>query len=158
MVLLTGGVSAGDYDRTPAAMEQAGAALLVRGVALKPGMACAYGLASGKLVCGLSGNPAAALANYFAVVRPVVHRLAGRCDCLSEPVTMTLTGGFAKKSKTTRLLWGKLALVDGSVKMHLSAGQGNAVISSVIGCNAAAIVPAGSGPLPAGAALKGFLL
>lgn len=158
MVLLTGGVSAGDHDRTPAAMEQAGAALLARGVALKPGMACAYGLASGKLVCGLSGNPAAALANYFAVVRPAVHRLAGRCDCLPEPVTMTLAGGFAKKSKTARLLWGRLALEDGAVKIHLSAGQGNAVISGVIGCNAAAIVPANSGPLPAGTILKGFLL
>lgn len=158
MVLLTGGVSAGDYDRTPAAMEQAGVDLLVRGVACKPGMACAYGIAASKLVCGLSGNPAAALANYFAVVRPAVRRLAGRRDCLPKPVSVTLAGGFPKKSKTVRLLWGRLALDGGLIKMHLSAGQGNAVISGAIGCDIMAVVPADSGPLSAGAALEGFLL
>ena len=63
VILLTGGVSVGDYDLTPAAIEQAGCEMLIRGASLKPGMACAIGMKDGKLVCGLSGNPASALTN-----------------------------------------------------------------------------------------------
>ena len=43
-VLLSGGVSVGDFDCTPAAMEAAGVTMLARGAALKPGMAGAYGI------------------------------------------------------------------------------------------------------------------
>ena len=43
-VLLSGGVSVGDFDCTPTAMEAAGVTMLARGAALKPGMAGAYGI------------------------------------------------------------------------------------------------------------------
>lgn len=43
-VVLSGGVSVGDFDCTPAAMEEAGVTMLARGAALKPGMAGAYGI------------------------------------------------------------------------------------------------------------------
>ena len=42
-VLITGGAAVGDYDLTPAAMEEIGAEILFRNVKLKPGKACAYG-------------------------------------------------------------------------------------------------------------------
>ena len=42
--------------------------------------------------------------------------------------------------------------------MALSREQGNAVLSSAVGCDAMAVVPAGSGPLEAGTKLKGFML
>ena len=57
-----------------------------------------------------------------------------------------------------RLLRGKLDLSDGTVRMRLQPEQGNVVLSSAIGCDAMAIVPEGSGPVPAGTKLKGFLL
>ena len=49
-------------------------------------------------------------------------------------------------------------LSDGEVCMSLGKEQGNGVLSSTMGCDAMAIVPAGSGPLPAGIKLKGFML
>jgi molybdopterin molybdotransferase len=54
----TGGVSVGDYDLTPAAMEMIGAEILFRGVNMKLGMACVYAHQNGKLICGLSGGVA----------------------------------------------------------------------------------------------------
>ena len=44
MIILTGGVSVGDYDLTPEAMQGAGCEILAKGVNLKPGMACCYGI------------------------------------------------------------------------------------------------------------------
>ena len=157
-VVLTGGVSVGDFDFTPAAMEACGVKVLFRGVDIKPGMACCYGSADGTLICGLSGNPASSLTNYFVVALPALKKLCGRARCLPEEVTVTLLDGFGKKSPTTRLLRGSLDLSDGEVRMALSPEQGNVVLSSTMGANVMAIVPAGSGPVAAGAKLRGFIL
>lgn len=157
-IVSTGGVSVGDYDLTPGAMELAGAELLFRGVDMKPGMACAYGVWKGKLVCGLSGNPASALTNFYAVALPALRKLAGRREYLPREISVTLACGFGKKSPKTRFLRGRLELADGTVRMALPKDQGNVVLSSTIGCDVMAVVPAGSGPVEAGTVLKGFLL
>lgn len=156
MVLLTGGVSVGDYDLTPAAMEMAGIEILYRGVDLKPGMACACGVKDGKLVYGLSGNPASALTNFYAVIAPAIRKLCGFREYLPKEFDVILLDDFKKKSRATRVLRGMLELSDATVGIRLPKGQGNVVLSSSIGCNLMAVIPAGSGPQPAGTVLKGF--
>ena len=148
-VILTGGVSVGDWDVTPEAMTQAGAALLVRGVAMKPGMACAYGMAGSKPVIGLSGNPASAVTNFCACVLPAVRRLCGRAEALPRPVAAALIRGFRKKSLSDRFLRGRLILADGAVRFDASPDQGNVILSAAIGCDAFLLIPAGSGPVEA---------
>ena len=157
-VVLTGGVSVGDYDLTPAAMEAAGAEILFSGVAIKPGMACAYGVRNGKLICALSGNPASSLTNFYAIALPAMRKLCGRKDYIPREITVTLADGFRKKSHVTRLLRGKLDLSEGNAVMHLPKDQGNVVLSSTIGCDVMAVIPAGSDPIPSGGKLKGFLI
>ena len=157
-LVVTGGVSVGDYDLTPAAMELARAEILFRGTDFKPGMACAYAARDGKLLCGLSGNPAAALTNFYAIAAPALRKLCGRRDFLPEELTFALKAPFPKKSPMTRLLRGRLCLSGGRVEIELSANQANGSLSSAVGWNAIAVIPAGTGPLEAGTELKGFLL
>ena len=157
-VILTGGVSVGDWDVTPEAMERAGAELLLSGVDMKPGMACAYGIADGKLVLALSGNPASSLTNFCACALPALRRLCGRGEALPQPICASLLRPFKKKSPSTRFLRGRLALDSGRVCFDASSDQGNVVLSSTIGCNAFLLIPAGSGPVDAGTELKGFVL
>lgn len=157
-LITTGGVSAGDYDVTSDAMEMAGVDLLFRGVDMKPGMACAYGVKERKPVCGLSGNPASALTNFYAVAAPALRKLGGASSCLPQTFPVALCSGFKKKSPKTRFLRGKLILHDEKAQMQLPQEQGNVVLSSAIGCNMMAVVPAGSGALETGTVLKGFLI
>lgn len=157
-LILTGGVSVGDYDLTPEAMEKSGCEMLFLGVEMKPGMGCAYGVKDGVLVCGLSGNPASALTNFYAVALPAIRKLTGLSEYIPDEITVTLKNGFKKKSPSARYLRGKLDLSSGKVLMELPSDQGNVVLSSVIGCNVIALVPAGSGPLEAGTELKGFVV
>ena len=56
------------------------------------------------------------------------------------------------------MLYRKLVLKDGIVYMDLLKRQGNVIVSSTIGSNLIAIIPAGSDALPKGARLKGFLI
>ena len=159
MIVLTGGVSAGDYDLTPKAMEAAGCRLLARGVLIKPGMACCYGVLNEKLVCALSGNPASSLTNYYALVRPSVRKLAGLSKYCPQEFTVTLADDFKKKSKVPRILKGRLEFTeDAGALMRIPQDQGNVMISSSKGCDIMAEVPAGAGSLVAGTKLKGFLI
>ena len=157
-LITSGGVSVGDYDLTPAAMEAVGAEILFRGVDMKPGMACAYGLRGGKLLCGLSGNPASSVTNFFAVALPAFRRLCGLRDYETHEFPVTLAERFGKRSPSNRLLRGFADLSDGTLRLRLSAGQGNVMISGLIGCDLAAMIPAGSGPIEAGTVLSGFFL
>lgn len=157
-VITTGGVSVGDYDVTPAAMQAAGAQLLIRGVAIKPGMACAYAQKDGKLLCGLSGNPASALTNFYAVALPAVKKLAGQKDHIPQEIQVRLSQGFSKSSTVTRFLRGKTEIKNGTVCIALPHSQGNAVLSSAAEWNIMAVVPPNCGPLAADTVLKGFLL
>lgn len=158
LVISTGGVSVGDYDFTPDAMIRTGAELLIRTLFLKPGGASAYGLRDRKLLCGLSGNPASALTNFYAVVLPLLRKLRGLAEPHLTEIPVVLAEDFPKRSPKTRLIRGVLDMTDGTAKMHVSKGQGNGVLHSLIGCDLLAEIPAGSPKLPAGTRLTAYLI
>ena len=158
VMITTGGVSVGDFDFIPVVLEKIGADILFRGVDMKPGMACAYATYQNKLICGLSGNPASSLTNFYAVAYPAFKKISGISKYEIEEITITLLNDFKKKSLKTRFLRGKMKIVDGMIGMELPKDQGNVVLSSTIGCNMIAIVPAGTQGLKQGTKLKGFTL
>lgn len=157
-VVITGGVSVGDYDLTPNAMEVSGAKILFRGVDMKPGMACAYGVWNGKPICALSGNPASALTNFYVIAMPVLKMLAGCSMYFPQEISVVLASGFEKNNPRTRFLRGRLSLREGVAYMDVPKDQGNVVISSSVGCNMMAVIPAGCGPVSKGTIVKGFIL
>ena len=157
-VISTGGVSVGDYDLTPAALDRIGADTFARGVHLKPGMACAYAQRDGKLLCALSGNPASCITNFYTVALPALRALAGRRDPMPITLRVTLADPFRKSSPEPRVLRGSLDLRDGTARMRLPRDQGNVSLSTTIGWNVVAVIPAGSGPLEAGTVLEGFII
>ena len=157
-LIITGGVSAGDYDRTPEALNILGAEILLRDVDIKPGGKCVYSLVGGKMVCCLSGNPASALTNYYLIARHALRKLSGRNDYMPQEIDVILANPFNKPSPKTRIIRGTLTISDGQAVMHVPSEQGNGVLRSMSGCNVMAVVPAGSGKLPQGTRLKGVMI
>jgi len=77
LVLTTGGVSAGDYDRTIEAAERSGFEILFHGVAVKPGKPIAFGRRGGGFWFGLPGNPVSALTTFAIFVEAALDRFEG---------------------------------------------------------------------------------
>jgi molybdopterin molybdotransferase len=77
LVLISGGVSAGDYDFVPKALQRAGFSILFRGLALRPGMPALLGRRGEVFAYGMPGNPVSAFVNFEAIVKPLLWRLAG---------------------------------------------------------------------------------
>lgn len=157
-LVVTGGVSAGDYDRMPEALKILCAKIIVRDVELKPGGKCIYAVKNDKLICCLSGNPASALTNYYAVALPALKKLSGLKDFIPPEIDIALANSFGKKSPITRIIRGTLEFADGKIFMRVPSEQGNGVLSTMSGANVMAIIPAGSGKLQEGERLKGFLI
>ncbi len=147
MVITTGGASVGDYDWAKRAAEAVGAELLFWKIAQKPGGACLAAVRDGKVLLSLSGNPGAAVLTLMKVGLPYVRKLCGQNSVIPETFTARMGKSFRKSSKVTRLLRGHLAFRDGMVYFEHHEGDGNGVLSSLLGCNALGQIPAGSGPL-----------
>ena len=75
MVLLTGGVSVGDYDFVPRAATACGVTQLFHRLRQKPGKPLYFGKKDERLVFGLPGNPSSVLTCFYEYVLPALHLL-----------------------------------------------------------------------------------
>ena len=158
IIISTGGVSVGDYDLVPDAMEESGYEVMVRGVGMKPGMACAYGIKAGKVMLALSGNPASSLTNLQCICYPALRKLAGHRDSDHKLIKVKLVSEYKKAGKGTRFLRGRLEIIDGEAYLDFPKEQGNVVISSTVGCNAYGILTDMKAPVAGGTVVEGFLV
>lgn len=77
IVLVTGGVSMGDFDFIPAVLERAGVEILFSGIAVQPGKPTVFGKVPGHLVFGLPGNPVSSFIQFELLVRPLINAMMG---------------------------------------------------------------------------------
>jgi molybdopterin molybdotransferase len=112
LVLLTGGVSVGDYDFVVQAAGNCGVAKHFHKIRQKPGKPLYFGSRENKLVFGLPGNPSSVLTCYFQYVLPAVEALLQKPASIKETAA-TLTHDYPKSAGLTHFLKAKYA--DGMV-------------------------------------------
>jgi len=106
MVLITGGVSVGEYDFVANACSQAGVEKLFHGVKQKPGKPLLFGKKNNQLVFGLPGNPVSVLSCYTQYVLPVILQLSGLNPI--QPAVAKLSAAYEKKSALCFFLKGRV--------------------------------------------------
>ncbi len=77
VVLISGGVSVGDYDFTRAAIEALGFNVIFHGISQKPGKPFLFAKKGEKYICGLPGNPRSVEVCFLMYVLPLLKRLSG---------------------------------------------------------------------------------
>ena len=77
IVILTGGVSMGDFDFIPSVMERAGVNILFSRINVQPGKPTTFGSHSDALVFGLPGNPVSSFTQFELLVRPLICKMMG---------------------------------------------------------------------------------
>jgi len=77
LLLLSGGVSAGDLDLVPAALQAAGVECIFHRWAVQPGGPLWFGRRGKTLVFGLPGNPAATFVGFEVLVVPALRTRVG---------------------------------------------------------------------------------
>ena len=142
ILLLSGGVSMGDYDLVPGVLKKCGVKKVFHKVRMKPGKPLFFGVRNNRLVFGIPGNPVPAYLIYFIFIKPVVDKLMGKKLCLN------VTKGIMKKDYRRKP--GRKHFVpvlyknDGSV-YPVENYHGSADISSLTRANGFMVMPASAG-------------
>jgi molybdopterin molybdotransferase len=119
MVLLTGGISAGDYDFVLQAAEQCGVMKLFHKIKQRPGKPLYFGKRDDKLVFGLPGNPSSVLTCFYEYVLPALSIVTKR-EMGLKTIQAPLSKPFQKKVALTCFLKG---LYDGKAVTILDAQE-----------------------------------
>ncbi|MGD0581742.1 MAG: gephyrin-like molybdotransferase Glp [Bacteroidales bacterium] len=77
VVLLTGGVSMGDFDFVPSVLKKAGVEILFDQVNVQPGKPTTFGVHPHSIIFGLPGNPVSAFTQFETLVRPLISKMMG---------------------------------------------------------------------------------
>jgi molybdopterin molybdotransferase len=142
VLIITGGVSMGDFDFVPSVLERAGINILFSRVNVQPGKPTTFGVHPKALVFGLPGNPVSSFIQFELLVRPVICRMMGY---QFKPLIVNLPMGvsFSRKYADRHALIPVVISKDGSVSpveyhgsAHISAlTQADGIIELAIGIN-----------------------
>lgn len=108
IVLVSGGVSMGDYDLVPAVLKSLGVREVFHKVRVRPGKPMFFGVKGRKLVFGIPGNPVANFLAYFAYIRPAIRRMSGRPDFAPEFLEAACGAGLKTGGDRRAMILSKL--------------------------------------------------
>ncbi len=158
-LIVTGGVSVGDYDFVKEVAAAAGIEQVFWKVAQKPGKPIFFGKRQdGKLLFGLPGNPASALVCFYEYVRPAILKAMGANSPLLPKITATLAHHFRKKEGRVHFLRSALQLETDPPTVHVLEKQGSHIMKSFAAANCLVVIPAEKTELQEGERVEAHLL
>lgn len=134
VLLLSGGISVGDYDFVKQALEENGVEELFYKVYQKPGKPLFFGRKGDTFVFALPGNPASSLTCFYIHVLPLLQKLSGSADPGLQRIRVPLKHSYDNRSD--RPIFLKAKVEDQSVSilnrqsssMIHSMAMGNALV------------------------------
>ena len=106
IVILTGGISVGDFDFVKLAMQQIGVEELFYKVKQKPGKPLFVGLSNEKWYFALPGNPAAVSTCFNQYLKPTIEMMMGNKQSFLPIAMLPLKDDYQKNAGLTHFLKG----------------------------------------------------
>jgi molybdopterin molybdotransferase len=141
ILVLSGGVSMGDYDFTKAVFKDLGAEMNFWKLAIRPGQPLAFGKIQGKLAFGLPGNPVSSMVTFEQLVRPAMLKMGGYRDYGRPRVQALFQETFSKRTDRRHFLRGVLWSEDGTFKVRTTGDQGSGILTSMVKANCLIDIP-----------------
>ncbi len=141
VVVLSGGVSSGDFDFVPQALADCGYRFLFASVAMQPGRPSVFG-SDGRTWCvGLPGNPVSSYLVFELMLKPFLYRLMGH-EWRPRIVRAKLADGTARKKAVRQSFLpvrfvdpGTVELIDYHGSAHIGAmTEAEGLITMPVGC------------------------
>jgi molybdopterin molybdotransferase len=136
VLLLSGGVSAGDWDLVLPALEAEGVKISMHKVAIKPGKPFCFA----PRVFGLPGNPVSSFVIFEVFVRPYLGRLMG-AETARPRLRARLETPVTQKIERVQYLPAVVRIEEGGAVVRTVPWQGSADLFAVTKANAFLVVP-----------------
>ena len=148
-LIMTGGVSVGDYDYVPQLISELDAKPTFHGLPIRPGKPILGAANSkGQLILGLPGNPVSALVGCYRIGMPLLRYIAGFTEWNSAPAPVNIAN---PDTKTLPMHWYRLVKQNSQGELLLCANQGSGDLVSLGGSSGFIEVQpnhCGEGPWP----------
>ncbi len=151
VILVTGGVSVGDYDLVPEVIKKLGFKTLITSTAIKPGKPMVYAVKENKYCFGLSGNPVSSYIQFELYVKPFLYRLMGH---LYQPRKLSLVLGLDIRQEFSDRLNFIPANINSESEVVPVEFYGSAHIHALSGATHLLEIPAGKRNLMKGEAVN----
>ncbi|MFH1619917.1 MAG: gephyrin-like molybdotransferase Glp [bacterium] len=143
MVLISGGVSVGDFDYTKKLLKELGVKTVFWRVAIKPGKPLFFGLWKGKPVFGLPGNPLSSLVCVEEFVKPAIREMSGLKPARQEFLKGRAENEYIKEKGRQQYLFCRAIETKNGFSLKIIKSQGSSMLKTAVGANAIAVAPAG---------------
>jgi molybdopterin molybdotransferase len=163
VLIVAGGVSVGRHDHVKGALAELGVEERFWRVAMRPGGPTWFGVLARDgvrpiLIFGLPGNPVSAMVTFQLFARPALRALNG-LDPAAGRTRAALATAYRKKPGKAHYLRCRLELTDEGWRARLTREkQGSHVLTSMLGADALALMPADAEEVPAGERVEVELL
>jgi len=148
VVIVSGGVSVGDYDLVREILQQNNVTLLFERVAVRPGRPTVFGISDEAFCFGLPGNPVSTFVTFELLVKPFLFKLMGhdfKAIVTHRQLEKTITRGpllRGNSKKTERDSWLPILFTkDG--KIRKIEYHGSAHINALCEADGLICIPAG---------------
>jgi molybdopterin molybdotransferase len=147
VILVSGGVSVGDYDYIPEILKNLGAETLIQGLRVRPGKHFLLSRVGNRYIAGLPGNPVSSFVIFEVLIKPLLNKLMG---VKSNPavVLIPIESDYSRK-KNDVLGFIPVSLSD-SGGVHPVDYHGSAHIQSYAGAFGIMEVPVGTSVIKMG--------
>lgn len=98
VVLVSGGVSMGDFDFVPDILKQNGFELMFEKIAIKPGKPTVFGVSENVFCFGMPGHPVSGFVIFELLVKPFLYKLMGY-DFTPLGIKMPLGTSISRRKK-----------------------------------------------------------
>jgi len=147
VVLVSGGVSVGDYDYIPEILNRLGAQILFHGLNVKPGKHLLFARIGDKFVIGLPGNPVSSFVQFEMLVKPLLQEMMG-CTRRSLEIKLPIAADYDRKMADNMLFVPVSFSGDGTVQPL--EYHGSAHIHAYTGADGILIIPVGTSEIKKG--------
>ena len=142
-LITSGGVSVGEHDVVKSVLAKLGKINFWR-VAMKPGKPQAYGIADGKPIFGLPGNPVSSLVVFELFVRPALLKMAGHTNLFRPTFKAILAESITNKDGRVNYMRAILSVSDGRITAEITGPQGSGILHSLVLANGLITIPSGT--------------
>ncbi|MGL3001352.1 molybdopterin molybdotransferase MoeA [Flavobacterium sp. RSSB_23] len=139
VVLVSGGISVGDYDFVAQALQKLQVITLFHKVNQKPGKPLFAGKVNEKMIFALPGNPAACLTCFYVYVLPTLQRISGQLTQYEAINSLPLGHCFSVNNSRSQFLKAKVT----NGKVTILSHQASSMLNTFSTANALVYVGEG---------------
>ncbi len=159
IIILTGGVSMGDFDFVPEILNKLGFKILFDKIAVQPGKPSTFAVKEGingkKVVFALPGNPVSSYLQFELLVKPFIYKSMGS-DYSPTKVSVPASERYARRNSERTAFFPVTLNCDGSFSPVNYNGSAHILAMTV--ADGVACIPAGKGVINKGEFADVFIL